>query len=133
MTMTFRVVFDWTGDGILMYASDVKNKMQEALVSMYNAYANETNAHMNEWNKEAESLGLEGSEDWDAPYNKFMRDKFQMALDALIKNESFNLFQMNDNTCMFSAYVGEELELHLKLESKTLSSWIDVSFHLKAA
>lgn len=132
-TMAFRVVFDWTGDGMLMFMTDIKNKMQDSLVSMYNALISVTNAHLNEWNDEAHTKHPD-SDGWSLTYMRFMRGKYQETLDKMLKNESFDMFSMNnDNVCTFSAYVGQELELHLKLEAKPLSSWIDVSFHLKAA
>lgn len=124
--------FDWTGEGILMHEEVLKKSIEGIFVVYYNEYADEANKHIDEWNKEANTLGLKVDSSWDCEYMKFMWQKhYEMLMDMTTSNPLFKLMMLkSDNLMQYEFWLGEEFELHLKLISECIG-WIDVTFHVE--
>ena len=135
VTMEYKVVFDYSGEGYLTGDKVIKSALSEVLVTGHNEFCKAVNPHIDEWNKEAEALGLKTSDDWDSDYMKFFRRKYRRTLvEMLDENEVFNkLFCASDASIFYDWDIGDELELHLKMTALSIDSWIDVTFHLEAA
>ena len=133
--MEYKVVFDYTGEGYLASDKVIQSALSEVLATGHNEFCKAVNPHIDEWNKEAETLGFKASEDYDSDYMKFMLYKYRRTLiEMLDENEVFKmLFDVSDATVFYDWDIGDELELHLKLTALCIDSWIDVSFHLEAA
>lgn len=132
MTTNYAVKFDWTGEGLLNNEEAMKQAIEGLYPVYYNEYANEANKHIPDWNREADALGIKPSEDRDNDYEKFMWQKhYEMLTNMMTSNPLFMLIASKSDALMnWEFWLGEELELHLKLTTM-LIGWIDVTFHLE--
>ncbi len=133
MSECFVVKFDWKGEGLLTTMDKAKEELQAMLVDLYNAASAAINERLDSWNKEWTDMGYDfpTGELFGTDYCKFNIVKQTEVLNEITCNGM--LLSFGSDMLTLSAYYGDELELHLKLESKPINSWIDVSFHLEAA
>ena len=126
---TYKVVFDWAGIGAIY---DFKWMYEELLstlfVETYNQFADSTNEHLDDWNKEADSKGYEENDDSDSEYRRFLKEKYEETLKEEM-NKGFLKLATTDPS--YEWYIDSDCQFHMRLNGGKDLGYIDVSIHVE--
>ena len=131
---TYQVVFSWPKNESI--AGWYKRLVERKYMTLYNKFSNEVNKKIDDFNAEADALGLTENipnpnvdlAGWyESRYMKFMKDCYSSLLGRMIRCEQIAV------PAGMALYIGDELELHMIIKKCVFANGkdVDLDFVLK--
>lgn len=130
----YKVVFDWVGYGTLYDSKELfEDAMSGLYVTTYNQFVNSVNPHFDEWNSETEVLGLDGSDDPESEYMKYICKKQNSILNEEMAKGSFiEVKKQQPIGAAYEWYIDEYGRFHMVLIGDLLGlGYVDITTHVE--